>query len=35
VPGKYTITVKMLPMINYKRNFSPDELTAAKDIEVK
>jgi len=34
VPGKYFLTVKMLPMINYKRNFCPDELTAVKDIEV-
>ena len=34
VPGKYTITVKMLPMINYKRNFSPDELMAIKDFKV-
>ncbi|HQH66352.1 MAG TPA: BsuPI-related putative proteinase inhibitor [Clostridia bacterium] len=33
-PGKYSLTVKMLPMINYKRNFCPDELTAVKDIDV-
>ena len=33
-PGKYSIAVKMLPMINYKRNFSPDELTAIKDFKV-
>lgn len=33
-PGKYSITVKMSPMINYKRNFSPDELTAVRDIAI-
>lgn len=33
-PGKYSIAVKMSPMINYKRNFSPDELTAVRDIEI-
>ena len=34
-PGKYSLTVKMLPMINYKRNFCPDELTAVTDMEIK
>lgn len=33
-PGKYSIAVKMSPMINYKRNFSPDELTAVRDIDI-
>ncbi len=33
-PGKYSVAAKMLPMLNYKRNFSPDELTAVKDIDV-
>ena len=34
VPGRYSLTVKMLPG-NYKRNTSPGELTAVKDIDVK
>lgn len=33
-PGIYLITVKMLPMTNYKRNFSPLELTAVRDIDI-
>ena len=33
--GNYSLTVKMLPMINYKRNFCPDELIAVKDMEIE
>ncbi len=34
-PGKYSITVKLLPKLKNGKNISPDELMAVKDIEVK
>ena len=35
LPGKYTITVKILAKLENRKITNPDELTAAKDIEVK
>lgn len=35
LPGKFTITVKILAKLESGKNISHDELTAAKDIEVK